>query len=108
MMTAQCGDAFTRPEVSTTSTAPVAVKDVSVASEQMRASERTASSVWRGVRAVLAAMTTWYTYFGVNSANPMNHQNDFSGNRVDIDDELVDKRLNDALLQACVGTRIFP
>ena len=57
---------------------------------------------------VLAATATWHTHFGVNAADPVNYQNDLSGGLVDIDDDLVDQRPNDALLQARVGTRIFP
>ena len=56
----------------------------------------------------LASSAPWQSQFGVNAAHPMDEENDLGGFSINVSNDLVDQRPNDAFLEPCVRGRGRP
>src|SRR5262245_421338 len=104
VMGAQRGDTLARPTIAIAGHQPVPVQDAGdeiVVGDQHQLAH-SGNHIGRSAGA-LPAPPPGQAYLGVDTANPMDEQNDLGCIGVDIGNHLMDHGADDALLQPCIG-----
>jgi hypothetical protein len=105
VLAAKTDDALLRPPVAAPREQSVAIehaRDQLVRADPSKNANRL-DDVLRRVMAILARATPSNAERRVNASLPVNHQDDLPRGGVNVDDDLVDERANDPLLQPDIG-----
>lgn len=99
----QCGHALSCPTVAMTGRELVAIEDASnqvIRGDPDQQPNRCDDVLPGGVP--LTAPAPWQTQFSMNAAGPMNQQDDLASLSINVGNDLLDQRANNALLQPCI------
>jgi hypothetical protein len=110
MMGAQGRHSFSRPAIAAPGyqTVPVKGDGQHIIRTDPRQRAHGSDDVFRGVCATLTPPSSRQSQLGMRPAFPMNDEDDFTGVRIDIDDDFLDQGSDQAFLQPNISVRTFP
>src|SRR3989442_2442811 len=101
---------FSRPAIATPGEEPISIQNVGqqIIGTDPRQPARRLDDVLRRLRTILTPATSRQSQLGMGATLPVNDQDDFTGSRIDIDDDFVDQGSDEAFLQPNISVRTIP